>query len=166
MNGIGHRNRRSFLTRAIGVSVGGAAALVLGAPSHGAQGERRLRVDADPNDPAHSGLTDADRGAHSDAPGNGRGGRSARRRGVEDADAGASADPARRGRGPARGEPRRRTGMTDSDPTDPVAQGRARRRSSAGPTDTDSGPNADAIGSGRGPQERFINCPGHRRCPR
>ena len=80
MNGDGHRNRRSFLTRAIGVSAAGAAALVLGAPSEGAQGARRLRVDADPNDPAHSGLTDSDRGAHSDPPGNGRGGRSARRR--------------------------------------------------------------------------------------
>jgi len=166
MNGNGLRNRRSFLTRAIGVSAAGAAALVLGAPSEGAQGGRRLRVDADPNDPAHSGLTDADRGAHSDPPGNGRGGRSARRRGVEDADAGASADPVRRGRGPIRGRHHQSTERPAPVPPAPATQGMAGGRPPARSTDTDSGPNSDAIGSGGGPQERFITCPGHRRCPR
>ncbi|HEY0325280.1 MAG TPA: hypothetical protein VGC46_04795 [Allosphingosinicella sp.] len=53
-----------------------------------------------------------------------------------------------------------RSGITDSDPTDPVGRGRP-----SGPvTDSDAGANADAAGSG--PRSRFISCPGHPRCPR
>lgn len=155
------RSRRSFLAQAIGGSVAGAAALVLGVPSVGAQdraGQRQLRVDADPSDPAHTGLSDSDGGAHSDPAGNGRGGPSARRRGVTDADQGGNADPARLGRGPVR-------------------SGSGRDRRSSGRTDTDSGASADATGRGGSPnpgrtaarpapRERFVVCPGNRRCPR
>lgn len=156
------RSRRSFLAQAIGGSAAGAAALVLGAPSLAAQdrpGQRRLPVDADPNDPAHSGLSDRDSGSHADPAGNGRGGPEARRRGVSDADQGSGADPVRRGRGPAH----RSAG--------------ARPRFRGGSADTDSGATADATGTGgapspappsvqSAPRERFVVCPGNRRCPR
>jgi len=156
------RSRRSFLAQAVGASIAGAAALVLGAPALAAQerrGERRLRVDADPNDPAHTGLTDTDAGGHADPAGNGRGGSEARRRGISDADEGSGADPERRGRGP-------------------VHRGAAARGGfRAGSVDRDSGPSADATGRGGGsrpgvaapvarPTERFVVCPGNRRCPR
>ena len=156
------RSRRSFLAQAIGGGLAGAAALVLGPPSLGAQdraGQRRLPVDADPGDPAHSGLTDSDSAANADPAGNGRGGAEARRPGISDADQGSGADPARRGRGPVhRG-----------------ANARARFR--GGSVDTDSGATADVAGRGGSPRparpaarpaprERFVVCPGNRRCPR
>lgn len=160
------RSRRSFLAQAVGGSLAGAAALVLGGPDLAAQdrpGQRRLPVDADPGDPAHSGLSDSDSGSQADPAGNGRGGPEARRRGVSDADRGSAADPARRGRGPAH----RSAG--------------ARPPFRGGSVDTDSGASADATGRGGSPspgrtaarpaprpapRERFVICPGNRRCPR
>ena len=66
------------------------------------------------------------------------------------------------------------SGVADSDVTDPVGSGRGARR--AGITDSDSGPSADAAGSGRrrsaraaggvAPRQSFVICPGHPRCPR
>lgn len=71
--------------------------------------------------------------------------------GITDSDSGSFADNAGHGRGPGgnrSGQPGR-TGITDSDPTDPAGGGRRRY---TGISDSDSGPNADPSGGGRGRQ--------------
>lgn len=68
--------------------------------------------------------------------------------GITDSDSGSYADNAGHGRGPGgnrSGQPGR-TGITDSDPTDPVGSGRGRY---TGYSDSDSGPGADPSGGGR-----------------
>lgn len=158
------RSRRSFLAQAIGGSFAGAAALVLGPSAARAQpATRRLAVDADPNDPAHSGLNDRDSGSHTDPAGNGRGGPEARRRGVSDADQGGGADPARRGRGPAHRSAgtRFRGGAVDTD-----RRARADAAGTGGPPSPPPPIARPAPVAGPAPRERFVICPGNRRCPR
>lgn len=90
-----------------------------------------------------TGVTDTD---STDRASYGRGGE----RGVTDNDTGASADPAGRGRG------RRSTSVTDSDPSDPVGNGRRGGRGT-GITDSDAGASADRVGHGRGGAARGAN---------
>ena len=145
-------SRRSFLSQ-----VAGAGALALAPVSASrAQPTQRMEVDRDPSDPGRPLPTPPP--AHppaSAAPGTAS--PEGRPTGFSDSDSGSSADPANYGR---RGRTRGTRGLTDSDPTDPVGRGRPSRPA----TDSDTGANADAAGSG--PRSRFITCPGHRRCPR
>ena len=73
---------------------------------------------------------------------------------VTDSDTGRVADPPARGRG--------RTGLNDSDPADPVGNGRGRRAPAAqvrrtGLTDADSSTTSDPVGNGRGrPSQRCV----------
>ncbi len=110
-------NRRSFLASVSGGLVaGGALALIGGAP-------RAARAQTGP----WTGVTDSDSGSYADNAGHGRGpggnryGQPAqpqRQTGYSDSDSGANADPSGAGRRGAR------TGVTDSDPTDPYGNGR------------------------------------------
>lgn len=111
-----HLTRRSFLARVSGGLVaGGALALIDGAP--------RARAQTGP----FTGVTDSDSGAAADNAGHGRGPggnrygqppQPQRQTGYSDSDSGPNADPSGAGR---RGV---RTGVTDSDPTDPYGNGR------------------------------------------
>lgn len=158
---IRHVNRRSFLSQVVGGVFAGGGLLALVSGEAGAQPRRqRMTVDADPTDPARTGISDSDSGGNADPPEDGRGGPEARRRGVADTDSGANADPARRGRGPPHTRPPPARG-SDSDPSDLPGWGRSARTLPPPP-----GP--PPLGGVRGPASpgRFVICPGHRRCPR
>jgi hypothetical protein len=120
--------RRSFLMRVVGVgALAGCSALVAGPAeaqrrrsAHAHPSSRRMRVDADPNDPARPATS----WSH----------------GCTDRDSGRAADP--RGHGRRCGAHHRYGGVTSGD----------------------SGVVPSGAG-GHGPNERWVMCPGHRRCP-
>jgi len=109
------------------------------------------RTDSDATDPAlrgrswrcangsYTGRTDSDSGANGDRAGYGR-------TGLSDSDSGNSADRAGYGRDGGGS-----SGVSDSDPSDPVGHGRGGSgRGQTGITDSDSGNGADRAGNGRG----------------
>lgn len=108
-------NRRSFLTKVMGVAIlgGGATAAVAGAAHRAPPGSGNMIVDADPSDPARppsanstrSGCSDSDSGSSADPPGAGRRCGS-RNSGISDSDSGPNADPPNMGRGTAQARSR------------------------------------------------------------
>jgi hypothetical protein len=146
----GPLSRRSFLMRVTGGALCGGGALALVAEkAMGQRGRssasrparpRRMVADGDPNDPARSGTTDADRGASADRPGNGRQPLPEGYSGFTNADRG---DPPGNGRAP----------VANNDPVDAPASGRLRTRGGPAP-------------AAQGPQQRIVICPGNTRCPR
>ncbi len=148
-------NRRSFLTRvAGGAAAAGLTGFIAGTARAGQTGP-------------WTGVTDSDSGSYADNAGHGRGPggnaygqpqqQTRPQTGYSDSDSGAGADPSGGGR---RGAP---TGVTDSDPTDPVGRGQSRgavrppiRRPDnsiaqyTGITDSDSGATRDPANYGLG----------------
>lgn len=111
MDRIRKLDRRSFLARVVGGTLGGSGLLVLGASACAtppeAEAGRRMIVDTDPADPAreaseqsptpapNSAISDSDTGPNADPVARGRAGR----RGITDSDSGPNADAAGSGRG-------------------------------------------------------------------